>query len=61
MNKFEIHDNIPYYCVLLTAEQTKLVRNRQMEIYALDGQTFFPIKDKDGKLTGEYVFYVMFK
>ena len=61
MNKLELHDNVPYYCVLLTAEQTKLVRDRQMEIYALDGQVLFAVKDKDGKSTGEYVFYVVFK
>jgi len=57
----ELDVKIPYIAVPVTAEESKQIEFREMEFYSVNGKTLFEVKDKDGKPTGEYVFYVMFK
>lgn len=60
-NEFGIGSPYPYVAIKLTNEQFKQIEYRKMDIYHTDGRTFFEEKDKDGKLTGNTVFFLIFK
>lgn len=57
----DIDIKMPFYAVTLTAEQAKAVEFHTMEFYSINGKTFFEVKGPDGKPTGEWAFYVVFK
>lgn len=52
---------IPYYGIKLTPEQVKVIKNKQLDFVSMNGRTMFPIKDKEGKETGEYMVYVIWR
>lgn len=57
---FITENNDYFYGVQLTQEQFQLIKSREIQIYDSDGIKLFPIV-KDGKPTGEYMFYVIFR
>lgn len=61
VNKIELADEevpTPYYAIVLTPEQAKLIEHSKLEFFSCDGKTIFSIRDK-GKEIG-VVMYVMF-
>ena len=58
---FSREENIPYVGVTLSAEDAKLMEFKTIEFYNTNGRTFFAVKDKDGKETGEFMFFIMFR
>jgi len=50
----------PYYGIKLTPEQFDVVKHKKIELYQIDGRTFFAVKDKDGEFTGEMMLFVVF-
>lgn len=45
--------SIPYYSIILTKEEAKIIEGKLAHLYEIDGHQLFDIKDKDGNLTGE--------
>lgn len=52
---------IPYYCIVLTAEQVKLIENKQVDILRIDGRVSFAVKNADGVDTGERAIFIVFR
>lgn len=52
---------IPYCSVKLTAKEVEEIKHKRMDFYSTDGKTLFEIRDKEGKATGEYMFFVIFR
>lgn len=52
---------IPYYAIVLTSEQAKKVEHTEITFFTIEGRTLFPVKDSNGKETGEFVLYVLFR
>lgn len=54
------HRKIPYYSIKLTPEEVKEIEFKKINFYHCDGKTLFEVRDKDGKLTGEHMLFVIF-
>jgi hypothetical protein len=55
MGEPELKPSYKAYTCVITPEEYELIKNREMEIYIVDGRTIFETSD------GQYVFYVIFK
>lgn len=59
-DEFEIGTKLPYYAVRLTFEEAELIKGKTITIYETDGKFLFSVRDENGNLTGEMIFFVMF-
>jgi hypothetical protein len=60
-DSFGIGVKTPYIAIQLTGEQAIQVKNRRVELYSVGDRYFFPVKDAEGKLTGDYIIFVVFE